>query len=93
MTHGVIEQGLIMAQGSTSRLEPELGDWLFGDKALAVYSTEANDLTHIREYLEHIGAPCAHQTDEHGLVALAFTPALYTNDLPGHEALEAVEIQ
>ena len=92
MTHGVVEQGLIMAQGSTSRLEPELGDWLFGDKALAVYRAEARDLRNIKSHLEHMGAPYAHRTDDLGVIALAFSPSLYINDLPGHEALEAVRV-
>ncbi len=92
LTNNVVEQGLLLANGSTSRLEPELGDWLFGDKKLAIYRTAATTLEDIRSHLESIGAPHAYHGDAHGIALLAHTPALYAHDLPGHEGLEAVEV-
>jgi hypothetical protein len=92
VTHRVVEQGLIQAQGSTSQLEPELGDWLFGDKSLAIYRAEASTLQVVLENLVHMGAPYAHQTDDGGVTALAFSPVLYVADLPGNEGLEPVEV-
>jgi hypothetical protein len=91
LSHRVVEKGLIIAGGYTGKLEPELGDWLFGDKHLVLYTAPGHVLDRITHYVEQTGAPYAREHDTVGTAALALSPALYLFDLPHNELLVPVE--
>jgi len=87
-THRVVESGLIEAGGSTKHLEPELGEWLFGNKAIGVYTAPQRELTEIRTFLETLSAPHASIETERTQTLMALSPSLYLGDLPHHELIE-----
>jgi hypothetical protein len=91
LTHRVVERGLIMAGGHTAKLEPELGDWLFGEKELAFYGTTLSNLGQIERHLDKFGVPYASEHDKRGVTLLACSPALSAYDLPEGEKLHAIE--
>lgn len=88
-THRVVEHGLIAAHGSTKCLEPELGEWLFGDKAIAVYTAPESTFADIRAFLDALSAPYAHTLSSRDCTLLALSPSLYLGDLPHHNHMEA----
>lgn len=91
LTHRVVEKGLIMANGHTGNLEPELGDWLFGDKYLALFRASPQELFEMEAHLLSIDAPHATDADQQGTTMLAITPAIYLSDIPHGETLLALE--
>lgn len=86
-SHRVVEQGLVRAHGNTKHLEPELGEWLFGDKALAYYKAPLDVLHEVAAFLETLDAPVAYSTTDSAQPIVALSPSLYLGDLPRHEEL------
>jgi len=91
LTHGVVEQGLVLAGGRTAKLEPELGDWLFGDKSLALYQATSRSLATLTAAVARTGAPHVHRKDAYGIAMLACTPMIDLTDIPGSETLRSIE--
>jgi hypothetical protein len=93
LTHTVVERGLHRAQGSTRRLEPELGDWLFGEKSITLYRTSQQTLCAIQRSLECSHVLHAPASTESGVLrALAITPALFVEDLDEAPLLEHIPL-
>lgn len=90
-SHRVVEQGLVRAHGSTKQLEPELGEWLFGEKALAYYTASPDALREIAAFLEALDAPAVWSTTNNEQPILALSPSLYLGDLPRHDELTHYE--
>jgi len=91
LTTGVVELGLHQADGHTARLEPELGDWLFGEKTITLYTAPHSSLKKIEQQLAGLRAPHAVSRTEQGTVeAIAMTPAFYAGDLDVAETLEQI---
>jgi hypothetical protein len=94
LTNGVVELGLHKAAGQTAHLEPELGDWLFGEKTVTLYTAPKASLEAIERELSEAGAPVATEKTEQGsIVALAMTPAVYAGDLTVAETLEQISLE
>lgn len=87
LTHTLVERALTMARGRTALLEPEMGDWLFGDKPTAYYRAPAAVLTDLAAHLDVLDAPYAPFAavrDAAGAITmLATPPTVYAPDLPG----------
>ncbi len=83
LSHRVVEQGLISAGGHTGRLEPVLGDWLFGEKEIVLHAAPRVALRSIEQAVTSLKAPCGILRDERGVAAVALTPTLDLTDLPG----------
>lgn len=90
LTHGVVEQGLIMAGGHTAKLEPELGDWLFGDRTIALYSATRTDIASIASQVQTLGIPHAVERDARGVTQIALSPAIRVLDLAESSALRSL---
>jgi hypothetical protein len=94
LTNSVVEQGLHRAEGQTAHLEPELGDWLFGEKTITLYLAPKSSLESIERELTEAGVPVAVEKSEQGdIEALAITPAIYAGDLDVAETLEQVSLE
>jgi hypothetical protein len=87
LSHTIVERALVDAQGHTGRLEPELGDWLFGDKKLALFETTPSHLTTLTAHLALEQIPHAAHYDEHGPAIIIPTLSLYVPDLPHADLL------
>ena|GEM_PF-5178946 len=87
VTHSVVEQGLITAHGHTAKLEPELGDWLFGDKEMVFFSAPAPALAALHDTLQHIGVPTGTWADGSAPQVIAICPSVQVHACDEYEAL------
>jgi hypothetical protein len=90
LTHHIIERALIDAQGSTAHLEPEIGDWLFGDKQLSLFHADEATMRTLGAFLEVHHLPYAYHTEEDEYALIVPSPTLYLADLPHADTLEKV---
>lgn len=91
LTHRVVELGLTAAGGATAHLEPELGDWLFGDKALCFYQADQSTLARLKVEVAGLCVPHACTEDTFGVSMLVTTPALYVEQLDAAASLHALD--
>lgn len=87
----VVEQGLLHAHGDVTKLEPELHDWLFGEKNTTFYTCSQETIQKIIAEMQEIKSPIACTYDEHGPAVLAISPTMYVNDLHYASELQIVE--
>lgn len=87
----IVEQGLVAAGGIAGKLEPELHDWLFGEKKVVLHTCAPNTLESLFQELQTLKVPAAFHTNEQGVSMLAISPAIYLNDLKHSSALNVFE--
>lgn len=87
----IVEQALVSANGIVGKLEPELHDWLFGEKNVVLHTCTKKTITKLAQEAKEIGYPTASRTDEQGLSILALSPAVYINDLQYSTELKTFE--
>lgn len=64
------------AGGVTRRLEPDVADWFFGERALGFYQTEVGSLNAFASELERLGVPHATAWHEGTLALVAASPTV-----------------
>lgn len=72
---GILARALDMAGGNSAKLEPEMGEWFYGDREIAFYEANEDALRDIKKELEQTGI--LHETtEEDGKIAMiAITPS------------------
>lgn len=75
-THGVVTRSLARTDGRVDRLEPEMVDWLFGERRIALSKASQAELDRVQGELEAINAPMSVVSDEHGTALVAVTPVV-----------------
>lgn len=82
LTLSLVDKALERTGGNARKLEPDLADWFFGDKALALYTADADTLTDIAQELKSLRIPHTVARDENGSIStLAITPAVNAAEL------------
>lgn len=88
---GIVEQGLIAARGNAQHLEPELSDWLFGDKPTSLLTSPKSTLESIHSALTNENIPFSYLQDAQGITHLAITPAVRFQQIPDYENLTPLD--
>ncbi len=91
LTGEIVQKGLIRAKGNANLLEPELGDWFFGEKTVVLYGADKNTLTLIHDTLIKANAPISLQRDTNGISAIAIPPTIYLGDIPEANTLTILQ--
>jgi len=73
---GLLSEAIKRANNNIGRLEPEMGDWLFGDKETAFYSSGKEGMDDIKEDLGRLDIASFEVKDEKGTAVLAISPAV-----------------
>jgi len=87
LSSNIVEQGLMVAKGNAHHLEPELSDWLFGDKHLVIFTSQKSTLKSIHNLLVRDDVPLSCLHDAQGITHLAISPTVYLPQIPGYEKL------
>lgn len=74
-SHGAIINALNMVGGSMSKLEPEIGDWLFGERRLAFYAADKQKMIAIEQELKNLNVVYDSVYLEDELEVLSVTPS------------------
>jgi hypothetical protein len=91
LSMGIVEQGLVLAEGVIQKLEPELHNWFFGEKHTVFHTCSAETLTRLVREIKSIHAPLSYTKDCKGPQMLAISPALYVGDLQEARNLHTIE--
>jgi hypothetical protein len=91
LTSSVVEKGLISASGNSKLLEPELADWLFGEKNVVLHKGALQTILNIKDVLFKVDAPYVFRADKKGVTYLAINPSLYIHNLAEADLLETLE--
>lgn len=91
LSASIVEQGLIASQGKAHHLEPELADWLFGDKHIVVLTGTIQTLHAVQKTVSQEQIPHTTLTDDKGVTHLATTPALYLPQMPEYQNLTPLD--
>lgn len=76
VTSDLVSSALLESGGEASKLEPDLADWLFGDKEIMLYESGQNDLQEVKKELEDSKALFSITKKDNQIVALAMSPAV-----------------
>lgn len=87
----VIAGALEAAQGNARMLEPEVADWLWGERNIAPYSASGKKLKHIEDEIKELNIPHSVICDRRGSAVIAISPAADTEAQEIYWALNPVE--
>lgn len=87
LSHDVLRQGILNANGNIRHVEPALGDWFFGSKPLMFFKAPTKTIARIAKDVLALEAPHAEACLDRGHI-LALTPAI---DLRNHELYHELE--
>jgi hypothetical protein len=73
---GLIAEALTMARGKILKLEPEIADWLFGDRELDLYTATTDEIGKIRQELKQTKVMHSYSHGDNGIEMLAISPAV-----------------
>ncbi|KKS28328.1 MAG: hypothetical protein UV60_C0009G0007 [Parcubacteria group bacterium GW2011_GWA2_43_11] len=88
---GIVEQGLVVARGNAQYLEPELSDWLFGNKPTILLTSPKSTLEIIHSTLTKEDIPSSYLHDTQGITHLAITPAVHLQQIPDYDSLTPLD--
>jgi hypothetical protein len=91
LTHEIVERGLLMAGGNTSLLEPELADWLFGEKALTLFVAEPRVFANVYGAVAESVVLFAAHVEHDEPMCIVTSPMLYLESLPEASELTLLE--
>jgi len=86
----VFSRALTLAGNDPKKLEPEFGDWLFGDQAIELYTADKNVLSTILEELRALDVLYATQTKNGEPIVLAISPAVLSDVATLHWDIEPI---
>lgn len=90
-SHDVLAQAFTQAGDDMSDLEPDVGDWFFGERELSFYATDAKTLSHINEELSEFNILHTHVADEKGISLVAVSPVVNSDYQRAQWHLEVLE--
>jgi hypothetical protein len=80
----IVASNIKKKKGDANRLEPELYDWLFGDREISFYQASADKLEEVKSELVESGLSFAEMKNEDRFIGLALSPVVdreYFSDL------------
>jgi hypothetical protein len=86
-----LTRALDQVKGDARSLEPEMGDWFYGEKTLKYYEATEAQISSIVAELEKVHVIHALATDEHGPAVLAMSPAVNSVYPEAHWDLKPIE--
>lgn len=88
----VLEHAFIMADKKTERLEPEISDWLFGEKTLSFYTAPEKIISQAHKDVLRLGIVHSTTWEQGKPVLLAISPALNSDSMENRWNLEQMEV-
>lgn len=85
---GIVERAIRTARGHAGKLEPEVSDWLFGDKEMSFYSADEKTLHKVGKELSRLDIPHIEVEDGGGMAVLAVSPAVNSEYIEASWKLE-----
>lgn len=89
VTNKLLEQALLTTRGNVYRLEPEMHDWLFGEKHIVLHTGTARTLTSIVREAERFSIPTALLENNAEVAYVALSPTCSLTDFTASEKLES----
>jgi hypothetical protein len=82
LSHTIVAESLIRARGNMGHIEPELNDWLFGEKYLRLFSAKQNGIAKLLRYVKEWDIPHSTRSKDDRTTHIALHPVLYLGDVP-----------
>lgn len=92
LTHTIVAQSVVKAHGNIYHTEPELADWLFGEKYLHLYPAKETVLTELLHYVKEWNIPHAVHESNEQVTHIALNPVVYIEDIPCASELERITV-
>jgi hypothetical protein len=73
---GMLTEALMRAGGNAKKLEPEIADWLFGERAINFYATDSRTLLAIQKELRELSVVHYGLEQEAHMTAIAISPVV-----------------
>lgn len=73
-SHELFKRSLFKAKNNFDKLEPDMADWFYGDKDIALYKAGAGEFSEIKKTLDELGVEYAEIKDGENALAMAISP-------------------